>query len=290
MYSEKTKTARKVRRLCGAVALLLAVCLPVGGVTLRTGAAGAAYNWYCAHVRGHIQPRADGRFSFIRDCGGVYIDDRPEHTAPDGADKVVYLTFDAGYENGNVARVLDALAQADATGAFFVLGNLARQNPDLIRRMAAEGHLVCNHSYAHRDMTSWCADDITAELTRLEDACREAGVETAKFFRPPEGRFSESLLRAVMAQGYRTVFWSFGYADWDNENQPSVAAAKAKILDNLHNGAVILLHPTSATNAEILPALLAEIRAQGYRFGTLYELSGVPEPDAPAPDTEGTDG
>ncbi len=91
-----------------------------------------------------------------------------------GADKVVYLTFDAGYENGNVARVPDALAQADATVAFFALDNLVRQNPDLIRRMTAEGHLACNHSYAHRDMTSWCADDVTAELTRLEDACREA--------------------------------------------------------------------------------------------------------------------
>ena len=132
--------------------------------------------------------------------------------------------------------------------------------------------------------------DYAALVRFVQDACREAGVETAKFFRPPEGRFSESLLRAVMAQGYRTVFWSFGYADWDNDRQPSPAAAKAKILDNLHNGAVILLHPTSATNAEVLPALLAEIRAQGYRFGTLYELTGVPEPDAPASDAEGTDG
>ena len=101
----------KAARMLRAAALLLALCLS-GGVALRTGATGETYNWYCAHVRGHMQPRADGRFAFIRDCGGFYIDDRPEHTAADGADKVVYLTFDAGYENGNVARVLDALAQA----------------------------------------------------------------------------------------------------------------------------------------------------------------------------------
>ena len=104
----------KAARMLRAAALLLALCLS-GGVALRTGATGETYNWYCAHVRGHMQPRADGRFAFIRDCGGFYIDDRPEHTAADGADKVVYLTFDAGYENGNVARVLDALAQADAS-------------------------------------------------------------------------------------------------------------------------------------------------------------------------------
>ena len=157
---------------------------------------------------------------------------------------------------------------------------------DLIRRMAAEGHLVCNHSYAHRDMTSWSADEIAAELTRLEDACREAGVETAKFFRPPEGRFSESLLRAVMAQGYRTVFglrlcrlgqrptaFPGGCQGEDTRQSPQWRGHPAA--------------PTSATNAEVLPALLAEIRAQGYRFGTLYELTGVPEPDAPASDAEG---
>ena len=213
----------KAARMLRAAALLLALCLS-GGVALRTGATGETYNWYCAHVRGHMQPRADGRFAFIRDCGGFYIDDRPEHTAADGADKVVYLTFDAGYENGNVARVLDALAQADAAGAFFVLGNLARQNPDLIRRMAAEGHLVCNHSYAHRDMTSWSADEIAAELTRLEDACREAGVETAKFFRPPEGRFSESLLRVLELRlcrlGQRPTAFPGGCQSEDTRQSP----------------------------------------------------------------------
>lgn len=279
------KTVGRNRRLAHAscrvgtvaVAVILLVCVLCGqAAAARSG--DEAFNWYCAHVQGHIQPCADGRFSFIRDVGGFYIDSRPEHTAADSEDKVVYLTFDAGYENGNVEKVLDAMAEAGATGAFFVLGNLAQHNPDLLRRMAATGNLVCNHSFSHRDMTSWSTADIAAELTRLEDACREAGVEPARFFRPPEGRFSESLLRAVMEQDYRTVFWSFAYADWDNDHQPSPEAAKAKILDNLHNGAVILLHPTSATNAAILPSVLADMKAQGYRFGTLYELTGVRPP------------
>lgn len=271
-----TCITRRVRTV--AVTVVLLVCVLCRYAALRAGAEDEAFNWYCAHVQGHVQPCADGRFSFIRDVGGFYIDSRPEHAAADSTDKVVYLTFDAGYENGNVGKVLDAMTEAGATGAFFVLGNLAQQNPGLLRRMADTGNLVCNHSFSHRDMTSWSAADIAAELTRLEDACREAGVEPARFFRPPEGRFSESLLRAAKEQDYRTIFWSFAYADWDNNHQPSPEAAKAKILNNLHNGAVILLHPTSATNAAILPSVLADMKAQGYRFGTLYELTGVRPP------------
>lgn len=257
---------------------LTAIALATVGTALPIRANTEAHNWYCAHVRGHGQPTADGRFAFIRDFGGWYIDNRAEHTAADAEDRVIYLTFDAGYENGNVEKTLDALAAAGATGAFFVLGHLVEEEPELVRRMAAEGHLVCNHSFAHKDMTTWSGEDVTTELTRLEEACRRIGVEPAPFFRPPEGRFSRSLLETVRDAGYQTIFWSFGYADWDNDHQPGEAEAKAKILDNIHNGEVMLLHPTSATNAAILPALLAELRAQGYRFGNLYELTGSTAP------------
>lgn len=283
IYLEKQGRKRRLRRM-GAGLLSLIICLL--SLTSPIGAQEEAYSWYCAHVRGHMQPQADGHFAFIRELGGWYLDDHPEHRDPNATDKVVYLTFDAGYENGNVEKTLDALAAAGATGAFFVLGHLVEAHPELIRRMAAEGHLVCNHSYAHKDMTTWSAEEVAAELTRLDDACRAVGVEPSPFFRPPEGRFSRSLLAAASAEGYQTVFWSFGYADWDNAKQPEVAAAKAKILDNLHNGEVMLLHPTSATNATILPSLLAEIRARGYRFGTLYELAGIAAPDTGLPQTE----
>lgn len=275
----KSKQTQTTKTLSKIGASLLAVLMLCAGAVQTPGAetANETYNWYCAHVKEHAQPCADERFHFIRDCGGYYIDEKRAQKAPEEQEKVVYLTFDAGYENGNVEKILDALKEASAQGAFFVLGHLVQKNPELVRRMAEEGHLVCNHSYAHKDMTAWSRSDIEAELARLDDACREIGVEPAPFFRPPEGRFSRSLLEAASGAGYRTVFWSFGYADWDNAAQPTTAVAMKKILDNLHDGEVMLLHPTSATNAAILPELLVELKRQGYRFGSLYELVGESE-------------
>ena len=139
--------------------------------------------------------------------------------------------------------------------------------------MADEGHTVCNHSANHRDMTSLDADAFRAELDGLADLYRETtGQQIAPYFRPPEGKFNETVLRRASEAGYQTVFWSFAYADWDNAKQPDPAAAKEKILANVHNGGVILLHPTSATNAAILGEVIRTLKADGWRFGTLDEL------------------
>ena len=252
-----------------SVALLAFTCL-MTALTLPARAKGTG--WYCARAKNHAQPVADPPLREVESHGGYYID--PTHADPDATDKVIYLTFDAGYENGNVAKVLDVLKAEGATGAFFILGNLPAKNSDLVRRMAAEGHLVCNHTYSHRNLCGAPAGALTAELTRLEEACGAVGVEVAKYYRPPEGCFDIPMLEEARAAGYRTVFWSFAYADWDNGKQPDPTAAKAKILDNLHNGEVMLLHPTSATNAAVLGEVLREIKARGYRFGTLDELVG----------------
>ncbi len=247
--------------------LMMAVSLPA----FLCAAAGTG--WYTPRAPEHRQPVFGADLRVVESYGGYYIDHR--HTAPDAADKVVYLTFDAGYENGNVAGILDALAAEDAVGAFFILGHLAEAHPDLVRRMSDEGHLVCNHTYRHKNLCGASAETVRAELERLEQVCREAaGVTVAKYFRPPEGSFDEGLLAEVQKLGYKTVFWSFAYADWDNARQPDPAAAKQKILDNVHNGAVLLLHPTSATNAAILPDVLKALKAEGYRFGSLDELTG----------------
>lgn len=253
------------RALCPLVALLCllpALAIPVSART----------NWYCTRAADHRQPVADSPLREVEKLGGYYIDHN--HTEPDGEDKVVYLTFDVGYENGNVGKVLDALAAEGATGAFFVLGHVAEDCPDLLRRMADEGHLVCNHTYTHKNLCGAPAGALTAELERLETACSDVGVTVSKYYRPPEGCFDEAMLTEARSKGYKTIFWSFAYADWDNAKQPDPAAAKKKIMDNLHNGAVILLHPTSATNAAILGEVLQEMKAQGYRFGTLDELTG----------------
>ena len=241
-------------------------------LSLPTSATSNACSWYCVRNKEHLQPRADTSLRFVESYNCFYVDRK--HSDND-RDKVVYLTFDAGYENGNIAKILDILKEESVSGAFFILGNLIRKNPDLITRMLAEGHIVANHTMHHHDMSKVTDEkEFLKEITSLEKLYTEAtGKEMAKYYRPPEGRFSEENLKWLKENGYKTVFWSIAYADWDNENQPSCEFAKKKILDHLHNGAVILLHPTSATNAAVLKDLISEIRSEGYRFGTLDELT-----------------
>ena len=228
-------------------------------------------SFYVKRNSDHRQPMLDSAFSYIEQYDAFYVDKRH---GDDCVERVLYLTFDAGYENGNVEKILDVLKSEGVPGAFFILDNLIKRNASLVRRMRDEGHLVCNHTMRHRDMSKISDPAVFAkELHSLEDLYREEiGGEMAKYYRPPEGRFSRKNLEMAQALGYKTVFWSFAYADWDNAKQPSEEAAVKKILDNTHNGAIILLHPTSATNAAILPRLIREWRSMGYRFGSLDEL------------------
>ena len=240
---------------------------------LSVSAAGGECHWYFHKNKEHKQPPIPSEFAFAEEYGGVYIDHKH---GDENADKVIYLTFDAGYENGNVEKVLNALRDADAKGAFFVLSNLAKSNPDLLKRMAAEGHTICNHTAHHPNLSYASKEKIEAEIRGLEDAVEAViGQRPAPYFRPPEGSFSEQMLKTVQEMGYHTVFWSFAYADWDNARQPEPEASLQKLVAHLHNGEVLLLHPTSATNAAILPRLLTAIRQAGYRFGTMEELCGA---------------
>ena len=186
------------------------------------------------------------------------------------------MTFDAGYENGNIEKTLNILQEQKVPAAFFILENLIVKNADLVKRMANEGHTVCNHTAHHKDMSGWQEDAVLEELKSLEQLYFERiGGKMAKYYRPPEGVFSCENLDCLSQRGYKTVFWSFAYPDWDNQKQMSAERAKQIILENLHNGEVMLLHPTSNTNVEILADVISEIRAQGYRFGTLDELTGA---------------
>ena len=189
-------------------------------------------------------------------------------------EKVLYLTFDAGYENGCTAKILDTLKEKQVPAAFFLVGNYIRQSPDLVRRMVAEGHTVGNHTMHHYDM-SRLSDKaaFSKELTDLEALYKETvGQELPKYYRPPQGIYSEENLKMAQELGYQTVFWSLAYVDWNNDSQPTREAAFAKLLPRTHNGAVVLLHSTSKTNAEILGELIDKWKAMGYRFGTLDEL------------------
>ena len=192
----------------------------------------------------------------------------------DTSKKVLYLTFDAGYENGCTEKILDALKKHNVKAAFFLVGNYLEQNADLVRRMVEEGHIVGNHTMHHPDMSK--ISDPAAfekELSGLEDLYQQiTGKEMPKYYRPPQGIYSEDNLRMAKEMGYKTVFWSRAYVDWNNDAQPTAEQAYSKLLPRTHNGAVVLLHSTSKTNAQILDDLLTKWEAMGYTFGTLDEI------------------
>jgi len=191
-----------------------------------------------------------------------------------GEEKVLYLTFDAGYENGFTGAILDSLKKHEAKAAFFLVGGYIQKNADLVRRMVREGHTVGNHTMHHKNMSQIAEPAVfRSELEDVEVLFREVtGQELPKFYRPPQGVYSEENLKMAKELGYKTVFWSLAYVDWNNDSQPTREEAFAKLLPRTHNGAVVLLHATSRTNAEILDELLTKWEEQGYRFGTMEEL------------------
>ena len=191
---------------------------------------------------------------------------------------VLYLTFDAGYENGNTEKILDVLKAHRIPAAFFLVGNYMERNPELVRRMAAEGHIVGNHTMHHPDMSKLSDPAAFAkELQDLENLYQQiTGEELKKYYRPPQGIYSEDNLKMAQELGYKTIFWSLAYVDWNNDSQPTKEEAFSKLLPRTHPGAVVLLHSTSRTNAEILEELIGKWKEEGYRFGTVDELFQTP--------------
>lgn len=190
-------------------------------------------------------------------------------------DKILYLTFDAGYENGHTEAILDALKKHNAPATFFVVGTYVENNPELVKRMVSEGHIVGNHTYSHPDMSSISSKEaFEKELSSVENAYKEVTGETmTKFYRPPQGKYSEENLQMAKDLGYSTFFWSLAYVDWYKDNQPTKDDAFNKLLPRIHPGAIVLLHSTSSTNAEILDELLTKWEEMGYSFHTLTEFT-----------------
>ena len=242
----------------GAVLLALILGLGILGRAVETGSWGLHYPAEGAAPEGPLDSKT------LEGLGAAYVGD--------GEEKVLYLTFDAGYENGCTARILDALAKHNARAAFFLVGHYMQTNADLVRRMAAEGHTVANHTMHHPDMSGKSGADFEKELGDLESLYRDiTGGELAKFYRPPQGVYSQENLRQAREMGYRTVFWSLAYVDWQDA-QPTREQALAKLIPRTHNGAVVLLHSTSETNAQILDELLTKWESAGYRFAPITEL------------------
>lgn len=242
-----------------AVAILLAItqfsskALPTAAWGLNFGQSGQA-------------PSGPATSELLKNYGAAYVGDPEE--------PVLYLTFDAGYENGCTAQILDTLKKHDVKAAFFLVGNYLQKNGDLVRRMVDEGHIVGNHTMTHPDMSAISDKEaFQKELEGLEKLFKDVtGKELPKFYRPPQGIYSEENLKMAQELGYKTLFWSLAYKDWENDNQPTADYALGKLIPRSHNGAVILLHSTSKTNAEVLDALLTQWKAKGYRFETIDKL------------------
>lgn len=224
------------------------------------------YSWY-------FNPREDGKqplpikeADFFKDYNTYYVGNPKE--------KVIYLTFDSGYENGFTDHILDVLKKHNVPGNFFVVQSYIKNNPDIIKRMEKEGNLVCNHSVSHISMASiHDKDKFKKEILDVADTYKKVtGNEMPKYFRPPMGKFSEKSLEYTQQLGYDTIFWSFAYVDWYEDNQPTHEFAKEKIYSRTHPGAIVLLHPNSKTNTEILDEVITHWKKEGYKLKTLDEL------------------
>ncbi len=193
----------------------------------------------------------------------------------DGSEKVLYLTFDCGYENGNTEKILDALKKHNVKATFFVVGHFLESAPELVKRMQQEGHMVGNHTWHHPDMDTIAEEaKLREELDSVANKYQEiTGQELNRFYRPPQGKYNLDNLAMAQKLGYKTIFWSLAYVDWNVDAQPSREEAFAKLTGRVHPGAVVLLHNTSKTNGEILDELLTKWEGMGYRFGTLEDLT-----------------
>ena len=211
--------------------------------------------------------------------GNASVEDLAKYDAyflGDTGKKVIYLTFDCGYENGNTEPILEALKKHNAPATFFVVGHFLETAPDLVKRMVEEGHCVGNHTYHHLDMSS--ISDMESFQKEMDDVAslfqEITGTELSPYYRPPQGKCNEENLKMAQKLGYCTIFWSLAHVDWNQDSQPSHEEAFSKLTSRIHPGAVVLLHNTSKTNGEILDELLTKWEEMGYSFKPLSELTG----------------
>lgn len=259
---------------CAVLLLLTMLLWPMSRQSSSLPAAGDAAvavstdNWGLSFPTEGQSPVGNATVEELAQYNAYYLGDTSQ--------KVIYLTFDCGYENGYTASILDTLKKHNAPAAFFVVGNMIESAPDLIRRMVAEGHIVGNHTYHHPDMSS--ISDQAAfqkELESLEALFQETTGQTmSKYYRPPQGKYNVENLRQAKALGYKTILWSLAYVDWYVDDQPTPEQAYSKLLPRIHDGAIVLLHSTSRTNAEILDELLTKWEEMGFSFVSLDQLPG----------------
>lgn len=243
-------------------AMVLATAIKNGGSVLTASA--EITNWGLSFQTEGEPPVANATAEYLAQYDAIYCEETEE--------KVLYLTFDAGFENGYMPQILEALKKHNVKATFFLVGNYFETEPELVKQMVAEGHTVGNHTYSHPDMSAISGEEsFKTELEKNEALYTEiTGQPMPKLYRPPQGKYCQTNLEMAQTLGYKTVFWSLAYVDWYQDDQPTKEEAFAKLLPRAHPGSVVLLHSTSATNAEILDELLTKWEELGYTFGDLY--------------------
>lgn len=271
---QKKPDIEEIKRLVPSVVLLGAI-LVVGSVLLGkmhkmqpavSDLVLTSENWGLGFGAEGTQPSGNASATELKQYDAYYVGDAGE--------KVIYLTFDCGYENGNTAPILDALKKHNVHATFFVVGHYLESAPDLVKRMVEEGHTVGNHTYHHPDMSK--ISDHAAFQKEMDDVAslfkEVTGTDLSMYYRPPQGKYSTVNLQMAKELGYSTFFWSLAYVDWNVDSQPSHEEAFQKLTGRIHPGAIVLLHSTSKTNGEILDELLTKWEEMGYSFGELGDI------------------
>jgi peptidoglycan-N-acetylmuramic acid deacetylase len=219
-----------------------------------------SHSWYLTLNSAHQIPYVDpGIKTLLAENNAFYA-------LPNNSNKI-FLTFDCGYELGYTGQILDILKANQINAAFFITGQYLNTQPNLVRRMKAEGNLICNHTLNHPDLSTLTSDKIQQELTKLEEQYHSVtGYTIDKYLRPPMGNYSALSLQTTNQTGYSTVFWSIALRDWDPNNQPGAEYSYQYVMNNIHPGAVILLHAVSKSDTEALDRIIKDLKNQGYVF------------------------
>lgn len=260
-----------MKKLIAAI-ILAAVCSGCGAPEVQQTNSGGYYDvdnkgsgWGFKKEQGQAPYIPDTMKDALARHNAFYIGNTDE--------KKIYLTFDEGYENGYTDDILNTLHEKEVCAAFFITGDYFNRSGDLVDRMINEGHIVGNHTYYHHNLHKMSdPDKMAEELELLQNKFKEKYGFGMKYMRPPEGEYSERVLAVASDLGYKTVFWSFAYKDWEANNVRGADYAVGQIMPYLHNGAILLLHAVSADNAEALPQIIDKAREQGYEFGSLDDL------------------
>ena len=224
-----------------------------------------SFGWGFKKNNNHLQPYIGSYEQEIDGTNSYYVGDK--------STKKVFLTFDAGYDNGNLAKILDVLDDKEVEATFFITGDFLTRFSDLVKEIDNRGHIIGNHTWSHKNITTLSEEQLEEEIKKVESKYHEiTNKEMSKYFRPPAGVFNKESLMKVSSLGYNTMFWSIAYKDWENNNGGSIEKSINSVIDNLHNGAIILLHTVSNKNVSALPIIIDEIRNNGYQIWSINEV------------------